>query len=214
MVGGGTGTTAQRQAACSQNLKSSSFTGTFTATGWTFASTGITPSSAYMDTGLNISLQTNWTSNNHISFYSRTQTPSGDGWNMGVGNASTGLPLFGLAVVRSGNNAIYDSGNFPTDRIQISQTDARGFWMGSAAALNSRIFYKNGVVAGTSSTNTVATASNDTIYLGALNNTTGSDFFMSQQCAFSSIGTALNNTEASNFYNAVQAFQTTLSRQV
>jgi hypothetical protein len=203
-------------AACSRNLKSDNFNGTFTATGWTFASTGVTPNgtSAYMDTGLNISLQSNWTSDNHQSFYSRTQTPSGSGWNMGVGDASNGLPLFGLAVVRSGNSAIYDSGNFPVDRISVTQTDGRAFWHGSAASLSSRIFYKNGSVIGTSTTITTAVASNATIYIGALNNTNGADFFMSQECAFSSIGEALSGTQASDFYTAVQAFQTTLSRQV
>ena len=35
IVGGGTGTTAQRSAACSKNLKSASFNGTYTA-GWTY----------------------------------------------------------------------------------------------------------------------------------------------------------------------------------
>jgi hypothetical protein len=41
-------------AACAQNLKSASFTGTFTS-GWTFASTGVTPNgtSAFMNTTLN-----------------------------------------------------------------------------------------------------------------------------------------------------------------
>ena len=41
-------------AACAQNLKSSSFTGTFNG-GWTYASSGVTPNgtSGYMDTGLN-----------------------------------------------------------------------------------------------------------------------------------------------------------------
>lgn len=202
-------------AACAQNLKSSSFTGSFTS-GWTFANTGVTPNgtSAYMDTFLNISLQANWVGNNHFSFYSRTQTPSGSGWNMGVGNASNGLPLFGLAVVRSGNAAIYDSGNFPVDRINVTQSDGQGFWLGSASSTSSRTFTKNGSTIGVSTTITTATASNDTIYLGALNNTNGSDFFMSQECAFSSIGESLTSTQASNFYIAVQAFQTTLSRQV
>lgn len=202
-------------AACAQNLVSSSFTGTFTS-GWTFASTGVkgNGTSAYMDTFFNISLQANWVGNNHFSFYSRTQTPSGSGWNMGVGNASNGLPLFGLAVVRSGNAAIYDSGDFPVDRINVTQSDGQGFWLGSASSTSSRTFTKNGSTIGVSTTTTTATASNDTIYLGALNNTNGSDYFMSQECAFSSIGESLTSTQASNFYTAVQTFNTSLSRQV
>ena len=62
-------------AACAQNLKSSSFTGTFTS-GWTFASTGITPTSAYMDTNLssNTSLSLNDLS---LNIYSRTDSSTG-----------------------------------------------------------------------------------------------------------------------------------------
>jgi hypothetical protein len=203
-------------AACAQNLKSSSFTGTFTS-GWTFASSGVTPNgtSAYMDTFLNPSLQTNWISDNHQSFYSRTQTPSGGGWNMGVGNATTGAPLFGLAVVRTGNNAIYDSGNFPAERTSSTQTDGRAFWLGSCAAANSRKLIKNGSVISTNTISGSSSASNATIYLGALYDTsTTTAFYMPQQCAFASIGDGLTDTQASNFYTAVQAFQTTLGRAI
>jgi uncharacterized protein YmfQ (DUF2313 family) len=38
--------------------------------------------------------------------------------------------------------------------------------------------------------------------------------FQKVECALASIGDGLTDTEASNFYTAVQAFQTTLSRQV
>ena len=38
--------------------------------------------------------------------------------------------------------------------------------------------------------------------------------YMSRQYAFSSIGDGLSDAEISNLYTAVQAFQTTLSRQV
>lgn len=56
-------------AACAQNLKSSSFTGTFNG-GWTFASTGATPNgtTGYMDTGLTPSTELNVNSNG-IGFY-------------------------------------------------------------------------------------------------------------------------------------------------
>jgi hypothetical protein len=38
--------------------------------------------------------------------------------------------------------------------------------------------------------------------------------YYANQFAFASIGDGLTNTEAANFYTAVQAYQTTLSRQV
>jgi len=204
-------------AACAQNLKSASFTGTFSS-GWTFASTGVTPNgtSAFMDTGCNPSFLTNWITNNHQSFYSRTQTPSGSGWNIGIGNSFSGSPLFGLAVVRSGNVAIYDSGFYLTGRTTSTQSDGRAFWLGSCTASNLRKLIKNGSVISTNTTSDTIAASNGNIAIGALYDTSSSsaNFFMSQQCAFSSIGDGLTDTQAANFYTAVQTFQTTLSRQV
>ena len=38
--------------------------------------------------------------------------------------------------------------------------------------------------------------------------------YTTKQCAFASIGSGLTDTEAANFYTAVQAFQTTLGRNV
>jgi len=56
-------------AACAQNLKSSSFTGTFTS-GWTFASTGVTGNgtSAYFNTTFNPNTQLTFT-DSHMSLY-------------------------------------------------------------------------------------------------------------------------------------------------
>ena len=189
---------------------------TFTGTA-THNSNGYTPNgtNAYADTFLNISLQTNWISNNHLSYYSRTQTPSGDGWNMGVGNAATGAPLFGLAAIRNGAVAIYDSGNFPNERVSSTQTDGRGLWLGSCTASNSRKLYRNGATLTTNTLSGTAAASNAAITLGALRNTAASTFFyMSQNMAFASIGQSLTDTDATNYYNLVQTFQTTLGRQV
>jgi PKD repeat protein len=185
--------------------------------GWTHNSNGATPNgtNAYADTFLNISLQTNWISDNHLSFYTRTQTPSGSGWNLGVGNAATGSPLFGLSAIRSGNVALYDSGNFPDERVQSTQTDSRGLWVGSCIANNSRKIYKNSSLLATNTLNGTAPASNAAITLGALRDTSSASFFyMSQNMAFSSIGNALTDSEVTKLYNAVQSFQTTLARQI
>jgi hypothetical protein len=39
-------------------------------------------------------------------------------------------------------------------------------------------------------------------------------FYSTKECAFASIGDGLTDTEAGNLYTAVQAYQTTLGRQV
>ena len=51
-------------------------------------------------------------------------------------------------------------------------------------------------------------------YIGALNHAGTFNFPSSKNFAFSSIGSGLTDTEAANLYTAVQAFQTTLNRQV
>ena len=60
-------------AACAQNLKSSSFTGTFTS-GWTFASTGVTSNgtSAYMNT--NFIPSSHYTSNTNFGLFIYTSS--------------------------------------------------------------------------------------------------------------------------------------------
>lgn len=67
--------------------------------------------------------------------------------------------------------------------------------------------YTNGVLQGTA-TNNSSVLANATMVLA--NGYSPSPF----ECAFASIGDGLTDTEAVNFYTAVQRFQTTLGRQV
>ena len=56
--------------------------------------------------------------------------------------------------------------------------------------------------------------SNLNIYLSAHNNNGVVSAYSNRQIAFFSIGQGFTDTEADNFYTAVQAFQTSLSRQI
>ena len=199
-------------AACAQNLKSSSFTGTFTS-GWTFASTGVTPNgtSAYMNTGLAPS--TNLSSNNnHISFYSRTQNSSINGVNMGSflsGSNEVWLSVYYAAVSRK----IYLSGAYGTNDANVNNTNTRGLHIGSQTSTTSRKLYFAGSLVATNSTSYSTTYGTNNFYIAANGKSIPTDF-TPHQCAFSSIGDGLTDTQASDFYTAVQALQTTLSRQV
>ena len=206
-------------AACAQNLKSSSFTGTFTS-GWTFASTGVTPNgtSAYMNTGLAPS--GNLTNNStHISYYSRTNNMILNSCDIGVSASSSTayLPISLMYIRTSGDiftNSNYNYGS-PTS-LNVSNTDSRGFFLAnrtSNVVVNS---FKNNNKLGTNTateTRDITTVTNN-YFLGACNLGGAADQYTSRQCAFSSIGDGLTDTQASNFYTAVQAFNTTLSRQV
>jgi hypothetical protein len=55
---------------------------------------------------------------------------------------------------------------------------------------------------------------NSTIYLGALHLGSGIDSYSNREQSFVSIGTGLTDTEATTFYNIVQAYQTELGREV
>ena len=64
-------------------------------------------------------------------------------------------------------------------------------------------------------TNSSSNKVNTNIYIAAMNRPSGSiGFFSPRETAFASIGDGLTDTEAVNFYNAVLAYQTTLSRNV
>jgi hypothetical protein len=196
-------------AACTQNLKSSSFTGTFTS-GWTFASTGVTPNgtSAYMSTGLNPS--TALTNNNlHFSYYSRTNVNEA----RQDFNASNALVATSEIFLTMFSNVLYFTANmFVPNTASISVANTLGFVIGNTTANNVRNIWKGGTkLATNTSTNTTALP-NITAILSARANPIQE--FSSKQQAFASIGDGLTDTQASNFYTAVQAFQTTLSRNV
>jgi hypothetical protein len=190
-------------AACAQNLRSSSFTGSFSS-GWTFASTGVkgNGTSTFMDTNLssNTSLSLNDLS---LSIYSRTD--SNIGGDIGDKNLTGG---FSGIFIRLSNTFYGYLGE--VNNISLSNLDARGFWTISRRSSTQVYFYKNGSAFGTNpKTSNSSSLNSGTMVIGQANN-----IFSDREYNFASIGDGLTDTEASDFYDAVQAFQTTLSRNV
>jgi len=187
-------------AACAQNLKSSSFTGTFTS-GWTFASTGATPNgtSAYMDTGLNGRLILG--NQRSFGFYNNTNT-NGIVHIGSINNSDGGQDYIGLGTFQ-----IYRI-NSQGDNIGQSNT-SKGLWIARSNSTSADLFLNGSILKSFSAT--VSNTVNAYYYLACapLNNNFGDT-----QYAFAFICDSFTNTQASNFYTAVQAFQTTLSRQV
>jgi hypothetical protein len=188
--------------------------------GWTHSANGALPNgiNAFANTFLNS--QTNLTFNNkHLSFYSRLNTATGNKTDLGC-FPSAFLPILTLSIKRT-ETAVNDrfvplmySFNSP-DAINTANADSRGLFMASRTASNSFKGYKNGVQLGsTVTTNSQTSAPNLNIYIGAANANNSSSGFSDRECAFSSIGDGLTDTEAANLYTAVQNFQTTLNRQV
>jgi hypothetical protein len=186
------------------NLKDiSTFKGTFFG-GWTFSSTGAKPdgSTGYMDTNLNYNTTIGLNST-HYSFYSRTNNTSA-GFNIGcyVGGQENWMSLG------------YSAGSYyypNTAGVQVATTNTQGFYLGTFLS-NSIKLFKN-LISIASKVSSTYNSTNLNVYIGAAN--TGVATLPSpHECAFASIGDGLTDTEAANFYTAIQKFQTTLGRQV
>ena len=193
-------------AACSQNLKSSSFTGTFTS-GWTFASTGVTPNgnSAYMNTNFIPSTHLSVDST-HASLYLNTNNlqATTDPVDLGSFNSVSQSTISLSFLSRNLGNSINGG----------TQTTAAGFGITSKTSATVTTLYKNGV--NVASGNSGGTLPTFDCYLANLS-IGGSPYvagYTNNRIAFHSLGDALDSTQAANLYNSVQTFQTTLSRQV
>jgi hypothetical protein len=193
-------------AACAQNLKSSSFTGSFSS-GWTFASTGVTPNgtSATFNTGLNPSTDLSSVNSNHQAVYLRTV-------NSGIAAVDIGQnDNLWLSAIRWTTNMTFIYNPTNANTISVPTTNSNNLSINTRRSSTDFAFFNNNSKLGTNiSSNTFAFASGN-VHVGSAG---GFRYYSSRQNAFASIGDGLTDTQASNLYTAVQAFQTTLSRQV
>jgi hypothetical protein len=130
-------------AACAQNLKSSSFTATFSS-GWTIASTGVVGNgtNAFMDTGFNTNTNLVKTSV-HFSLYIRNNSNAGSPYELA--NATTsGMTVdnTGLQVRYSNGNSYFYVADNGTYNTSFGTADSRGFWCGSRS-LNVQTLYRS-----------------------------------------------------------------------
>jgi hypothetical protein len=180
------------------------------ATGWTHSSNGMTPNgtSAYADTFLisNSSLTPNY---NHYSVYVRTdQTLNA----VPLGTYADSNTINQLNISTNTGLAYY-TGSISTELLS-ALTDSKGFFIGTTRANNDRKTFKNGIQQRSLTTIVNTSYSSFKMYLGARNLAGSANSYTTQQISFSSIGDGLTDTEAANFYTAVNTFQTTLGRQV
>ena len=191
-------------AACSQNLKSSSFTGTFTS-GWTFSANGVTPNgtNAFMDTAVipNVDLLQN---SLHISVYIRG-TNSGNQYYIGGRGTNT---LSNIYILNYGFAAVNNG-----DASATSVTGQVGLFTNIRNSATTILQYKNSTLLSTI-TAASSTLGNKKIYLSAFNSDGVASNFSNNQNAFASIGEGLNTTQQLDFYNSVQTFQSVLSRNL
>jgi len=148
---------------------------------------------------------------NHLSFYSRTSTASR--YDMGAAD-NVGISINELIMIAryqptAGTPAYYSSdGGYNCSSANL---DGSGFFNGTMDGTTQKLFRNSTLIASANSSGSQLTFNN--IYIGAVNGN-AAYFISDRNYAFSSIGDSLTDTDAANFYTAVQAFNTTLSRQI
>lgn len=198
---------------CKQNLKSSSFTGSFSS-GWTFSSTGVTPNgtNAFFNTTFNN--QSNWTStsNGSMGLISRSNPTPVAQCDMGSGTLSSGNNSSSIYSRYSGD-FFYSGLNCTTVLPGSSNTSSVGFFVTSRLSSSTYTRHKRGTsTINTTVTDSIGTNPNQNIYLGAGNDSGSAAFYSNREYNFAFIGDGLTQTEIDNYWTALQTFNTSLSR--
>lgn len=192
----------------SVNLKTPGTYNLTFASGWTHSNTGMTPANTYANTFFNPSANATLNSH-HLSYYSRTQS---NGTEVEFGSIDSGTGNGSLIEIRT-SGVTYLRVNNGAGTISFSDSDSRAFYIANRTASNVINGWRNSTKA-VNSTLASSVLGIRPYYLGAFNNVGNPAFYTTKQCAFASIGDGLTDAEAANFYTAVQAYQTTLGRQV
>ena len=179
---------------------------TFT-TGWTHASSGVTPNgtSAYADSFLAPSTALTLNSA-HLSFYSRTNT-TGTFADIGSGNNSTSIGYLQLTIKWTDNK--YYANINDNDFSDNTVANSLGFFLASRTSSTNVKTFKSGTTVTTKTTATSTFRTSLTTYLGARNlQNGGASNYSNRQCSFASIGDGLTDAEATNFYSRVNTLMT------
>jgi len=189
------------------------------AGGWTHSATGMQGSTTgYANTFLAPSSILSLTSG-HISYYSRLQNQQVGDSVIGSATGTGSENIIVMSIARSVTNT--SSGGWasqsPAGAITtLSGTSTQGLFTTtrtSATASTLKIF-RNAIAGTAASANGTGILPTNTITLNCLNYAMGQTAFSAKECAFASIGSGLTDTDVSNLYTIVQAYQTALGRNV
>jgi hypothetical protein len=179
--------------------------------GWTHSSTGVLPNgtNAYADTKYNLSVNST-TTNISAGVYSRTNVTRDSAVLSALDANFIGSELL---LKWSDNNTYYCANDRIADGGANFISNTQGFFIINRFNSTTKKIYKNGSSV-SSFTIINSSAPNLNVFLSSRNYIGSASGYDTRELAFSYLGDTLTDTEASNFYTAVQTFQTTLSRNV
>jgi len=177
--------------------------------GWTHSSNGVQANgtNGYANTFFVPSAQYAVDNNHHISVYSRLNQTQND-VELGCYDGTRALQL---RVFFTNATEFYSNNLAP---VNPADANSVGNYIANRIGTAVKIF-KNNTTLG-SFTNAANGRPTVSLFLAESNNNglPNGGLYSNKQYAFASIGDGLTDTEAGNFYTAVQAFNTTLARQV
>jgi hypothetical protein len=177
--------------------------------GWTHTANGVQANgtNGYADTFLVPSAQYAVDNNHHISVYSRLNQTQND-VELGTYDGTRALQF---RVYFNSLTEFYSNNLLP---VNSADTNSVGNYIANRIGTAVKVF-KNNTTLGVF-TSAANGRPNVSLFLANTNNLgiPNSGLYSNKQYAFASIGDGLTDTDASNFYTAVQAYNTTLGRQV
>jgi len=187
-------------------------------TGWTHNASGATPNgtSAYADTFYNL-LSSSTQNSHHISYYSRTNS-TGAEIEIGAVEGNNSLPSASRSFIeiRTTDTSYFAINNEGSSGfLSFIDANSRGFYVANRTSSSVFNAWKNGArSAFTTTVPASKTPPNRKYFLGAYNNNNTLANFSTKQCAFASIGSGLTDSDIATYYTIVEAYQTTLGRQI
>ena len=207
--------------AASHSINAKSSGGTYDLVfngGWTHTVNGMqgNGTNGYADTSIAPSTVFG-TGTTHLSIYVNLQGTGDRIYDIGSNDDDGSLTkMFNLTAKRSsgtGNNTLFDSGDFPGGRVSTtSEASASGMTVGSVRSATDRTLYRNGSNIATETANAPILYFTRTLYIGAQHTAFGASYFSDNQYAFATIGSGLTNTEIVNLSNIINTYQTSLGR--
>lgn len=151
--------------------------------------------------------------NRHLAVYEKTKATNAYDVSIGSEGSLANTNQFQLATGGSATDYVFCYTSL-TGRITDPTSYSGGaFWVGSNSSTAYGTLYKNGssVVSGSAA---AATPTSAPLYLFTLNRlNAGSDFSDARLSGYSA-GLSMDSTQVTAYYNAIQAFQTSLTRNV
>ena len=190
------------------------------AGGWTHSANGAQPNgtNAYADTFFVPNTHQSITSG-HISAYSRTSATSLTTFGLSIGASNNSTQTSYLTIRRNFTPSSVGVmwGELSNDFVAASNADGKGFYILTRTSSSLLQFFKSGtLLAQTAGAQTQTQVVNFSYYLATINaaNSPGVLTYDNKEFAFVSMGDGINTTQSLDLQTAVQAFQTTLGRQV